>query len=87
MPLTKKDLERLASPGYTREMEERVDRIRRVQVLPDDFKYEAEWSCSNCHAPRLGFSDRPAFMCKRCDQLACLKCYRYDLKVCLKCVG
>lgn len=73
--------------AYQREMDERVDSIRRVQVVPDDAGYGDNWFCSNCHAQRLGTSARPAFMCKRCDLIACVQCYRYDLKVCKKCVG
>jgi hypothetical protein len=85
---TDKELKRIASPNYTREMEEKVDKIKQVHVLPPGFRYTDEWSCGICRTPNLGINDsRPAFLCKRCDQIFCLMCYRYDLKVCKKCVG
>ena len=88
VPDLSKLIKRMTGPNYQRDMEEKVASIRSVTgIVPDDFKYEAEWTCSNCKKPRLGFSSRPAFMCQRCDLIACLNCYRYDLKVCKKCVG
>jgi len=75
-------------PDYNRHLQEKANQIRSVQVLPPGFKYEDNWSCCICKAPRLGETDlRPAFLCKRCEQITCLRCYDYEKKVCLKCAG